>query len=142
MTASTWDKFLLLSWKNWIIQRRHPVQTLFEVLVPVLVCALLILIRGLVVVNEYTDDFRYNATVTSNIGGEIFFEFENKVLAYSPENPVLGGIVENVANGLGFTSVMPRANAIDLQSYAMTWDPFASIEFEDSLMVSSKIKFF
>lgn len=43
-----WDKFLLLSWKNWLLQWRHPLQTLIEVLAPVVFCALLVLIRSLV----------------------------------------------------------------------------------------------
>lgn len=42
------DKFLLLMWKNWILQIRHPVQTIVEIAAPVLFCALLVLIRSLV----------------------------------------------------------------------------------------------
>lgn len=42
------DKFLLLMWKNWILQIRHPVQTILEIAAPVLFCALLVLIRSLV----------------------------------------------------------------------------------------------
>uniref|UniRef100_V5I8B4 ATP-binding cassette sub-family A member 3 n=1 Tax=Anoplophora glabripennis TaxID=217634 RepID=V5I8B4_ANOGL len=42
------DKFLLLMWKNWLLQYRRPVQTLFEILAPVLFSMLLVLIRGLI----------------------------------------------------------------------------------------------
>lgn len=46
--TSSWDKFQLLLWKNWTIQKRHYIQTIFEILIPVLCCSMLILVRGLV----------------------------------------------------------------------------------------------
>ena len=42
------DKFLLLTWKNWLLQWRHKTQTVIEVLAPVLFSILLVLIRSLV----------------------------------------------------------------------------------------------
>lgn len=42
------DKFLLLMWKNWLLQYRKPLQTLVEVLAPVLFSILLVVIRSLV----------------------------------------------------------------------------------------------
>lgn len=42
------DKFLLLTWKNWLLQWRHKTQTAFEVLAPVFFSILLVLIRSLV----------------------------------------------------------------------------------------------
>lgn len=136
MTASAWDKFLLLSWKNWIIQLRHPIQTLFEVLVPVLVCALLILIRGLVEVEEFPDDLKFNPLLASNISGDVFLSYNQKVLAFSPENPVLGEIVGKVAIELGFPLVVGRENASELENYGMSFNPFVCIEFDDNLKVS------
>lgn len=35
-------------WKNWILQVRHPIQTIMEIAAPVLFCALLVVIRNLV----------------------------------------------------------------------------------------------
>lgn len=46
------DKFLLLMWKNWILQIRHPVQTVFEILVPVLFCTFLVFLRNIVASNK------------------------------------------------------------------------------------------
>lgn len=48
MADSKLGKFGLLMWKNWKLQLRHPVQTLFEILVPVFFCAILVLVRSLV----------------------------------------------------------------------------------------------
>jgi ATP-binding cassette, subfamily A (ABC1), member 3 len=134
-TASAWDKFLLLSWKNWIIQIRHPIQTIVEILVPVLVCALVILIRGLVDIEEFVDDFRYSTQVTTQINASTLKLNENLNLAYSPANPLLQNLVQNVVDDLNFNSVVPLQNATELENFAMSFVPFASIEFEDSLAV-------
>ena len=130
MTASAWDKFLLLSWKNWIIQIRHPVQTIFEVLVPVLVCALLILIRGLVDV-KVEDVKRYDSFPVNAI---LSLPDTNPILAYSPKNALLDIIVGNTAMNMRL-GVVSFDTAEELQNFASLNEPFASIEFEDSLKV-------
>lgn len=132
---SAWDKFLLLSWKNWVIQIRHPVQTVFEVLVPVFVCTLLILIRGLVDITEFPEDFRYTPFTTNAIGDVRLLAGFNQ-LAYSPQNPVLESLVNRVSEELEFPlPVEARENALDLGNWASIWSPFASIEFDDNLRV-------
>lgn len=67
MGTSNWNKFLLLFWKNWIIQKRHYVQTIFEILIPALACAVLILIRGLVDPEVYRESTVWNALPTDTI---------------------------------------------------------------------------
>lgn len=47
---------MLLMWKNWLLQWRHPFQTAVEILAPVLFSALLVLIRSLVETTNYTDN--------------------------------------------------------------------------------------
>lgn len=56
-----WAKFRLLLWKNWLIQRRHPWQSALEIVVPVLCTAVLVLLRSLVRVVEYPDEWHYPA---------------------------------------------------------------------------------
>ncbi|XP_072399805.1 phospholipid-transporting ATPase ABCA3-like isoform X2 [Diabrotica undecimpunctata] len=41
------DKFLLLMWKNWLLQYRKPIQTMIEIIAPVLFSFLLVYIRSL-----------------------------------------------------------------------------------------------
>lgn len=48
MAANSWDKFKLLMWKNFLLQWRHKIQMIIEILVPVVFSALLVLIRSLV----------------------------------------------------------------------------------------------
>lgn len=39
-------KLWLLMWKNWKLQLRHPLQTIIEIIVPVLFCIVLVLFRS------------------------------------------------------------------------------------------------
>ena len=45
--TDAWSRFKLLLWKNWTIQKRHKIQTVIEVLLPVLFASLLVIIRDL-----------------------------------------------------------------------------------------------
>lgn len=56
--ATNWEKFRLLTWKNFLLQWRRKLQTVIEILVPVLFSALLVFIRSLVIPEIYP-----NATV-------------------------------------------------------------------------------
>lgn len=135
MTASAWDKFLLLSWKNWIIQLRHPVQTAFEVFVPVAVCALLIVIRGLVEVNEFNENFLYKPEPT-NVIDFVSLNFDGiPILTYSPENDILHDLVDTAAKSVGLAGAFGFANAELLQNNATLSNPFASVEFDNSWSV-------
>lgn len=127
---------MLLTWKNWIIQIRHPIQTIFEILVPIAICAFIVLIRGLVKITEYDEDTRYPPLSTTTIGNAAWLYTVNPRLIYSPENPVFARIVNNASEGLGFTlPVLGVANSQQLLNSAKVLQPFASIEFEDSLQV-------
>lgn len=47
-STSNFSKFRLLMWKNYLLQWRHKVQAVVEILIPVLLCGILVLIRNLV----------------------------------------------------------------------------------------------
>lgn len=137
MTASAWDKFLLLSWKNWIIQLRHPIQTVFEVLVPILVCSLLIVIRSLTEVTDFPNEFRYPSQSVSNISSVLALPGFEALLFYSPKNAIIDRLVSNVALEYGLFPV-GFDTAVELENSASTINPFTSIEFADSYKVSWK----
>lgn len=58
--ASNLDKFRLLMWKNFLLQYRHKVQTVIEILVPVLFSVILVLIRSIVSPDLYPNKTVYN----------------------------------------------------------------------------------
>lgn len=57
--ATNWDKFRLLMWKNLLLQWRHKLQIIIEILVPVLFSALLVVIRSLVVPEQMPNVTHY-----------------------------------------------------------------------------------
>lgn len=59
--ATNWDKFRLLMWKNFLLQYRHKIQTIIEILVPVLFSVILILIRSIVSPDLYPEKTVYKS---------------------------------------------------------------------------------
>ncbi|XP_055602217.1 phospholipid-transporting ATPase ABCA3-like [Uranotaenia lowii] len=134
--TSNWDKFVLLLWKNWIIQLRHYLQTLFEILVPVLCCSILLLVRGLV-----DPDFIEKETIFRRLGIENLFRYdsiaENK-LVYSPQNALLDDLMKDASQSLN-VSFESYANARELESTLMERDILAGIEFDDLLKDATEL---
>lgn len=118
-----------------MIQIRHPIQTLFEVAVPIAVIALVVVIRGLVSVSETPEDTRYTAINGSLIGVSNLDGFRNR-LAYSPENVLLERLVRGVQEEFGFDDVDAFHNASLLEANGLNELPFASFEFDENLRVS------
>lgn len=46
------DKFRLLMWKNWVLLKRRPIHSLFEILYPVLLIILLVAVKSLINVEK------------------------------------------------------------------------------------------
>jgi ATP-binding cassette subfamily A (ABC1) protein 3 len=69
-----WRKFTLLMWKNWTLQRRHPIQTAVEILAPVLLASLLILIRSLVAPENFDTVTTYEPFSVEETNGTVFSE--------------------------------------------------------------------
>ena len=136
--TTAWDKFVLLSWKNWLIQIRHPVQTTFEILVPIFVCALLLFIRFYAKVTDYDKPFIYHPEEIKELNSTIISgSLANPSLFHSPNNLVLNELMKKVAKDLNleYNSYHAKSNASDLEDASDRLNPFASIEFEDDLKV-------
>lgn len=65
--ATNWEKFCLLTWKNFLLQWRRKLQTAIEILVPVLFSALLVFIRSLVVPEIYPNATTYHPFPINNL---------------------------------------------------------------------------
>lgn len=67
MATSSWDKFCLLMWKNWLLQWRHKLQAIIEILIPVLFSALLVLLRSLVDPEVFPNPTKYSPVPIDSI---------------------------------------------------------------------------
>uniref|UniRef100_A0A182WCA7 ABC transporter domain-containing protein n=1 Tax=Anopheles minimus TaxID=112268 RepID=A0A182WCA7_9DIPT len=141
MATSNWEKFVLLLWKNWILQKRHYIQTLFEILIPVLCCSILLLVRGLVD-PEYIDRNTVfkpletdRLTQLDALPKDKIFEFK---LAYSPRNDLLEEIVRNAVRSLNANDPEERltyasfTDAREMESVLAESSFLAGVEFDDS----------
>ncbi|XP_065093705.1 phospholipid-transporting ATPase ABCA3-like [Ochlerotatus camptorhynchus] len=128
-------KFGLLLEKNWIIQKRHYLQTLFEIFIPVLCCSILLLVRGLVDPDYIANVTTFRALPTDTLSQRIFIINGVPVdyrLAYSPQNPILDQIMSNAAESLNISSI-GFPNAQSMESTLMSDNILSGVEFDNSL---------
>ncbi|XP_053672343.1 phospholipid-transporting ATPase ABCA3-like [Anopheles nili] len=136
-STSRWSKFVLLLWKNWIIQKRHYIQTMFEILIPVFCCAMLIIVRGLVDPDEVLEPTIFDELHVGSLS-ELEFAFPpvSFSVAYSPQNEVLEGLLQDALQreivGLRQIFLFPTENARELESLLMQRNYICGIEFPDS----------
>ncbi|KXJ81820.1 hypothetical protein RP20_CCG016932 [Aedes albopictus] len=125
--TSNGQKFLLLMEKNWIIQKRHYLQTLFEILIPVLCCSILLLVRGLVD-PEYVD----KTTVFDPLPTDSIINRFPVYVNIDLVNVLLDRIMADVSEALNI-SVVGYPNAQAMESTLMSQNLLAGVEFGDSL---------
>ncbi|XP_034485231.1 ATP-binding cassette sub-family A member 3-like isoform X4 [Drosophila innubila] len=135
--TSNWNKFLLLLWKNWILQWSHKCQLIVDILVPAIFLALLILARTNIDI-ENKPAVRYQPLSIDNLG--LFndsmkrlknIEMPKYSLYYSPQNDVLDRVVGGAARNLGLNHT-GFGDAKTLQTSVSDSNAFAGIEFEQS----------
>uniref|UniRef100_A0A182PES6 ABC transporter domain-containing protein n=1 Tax=Anopheles epiroticus TaxID=199890 RepID=A0A182PES6_9DIPT len=137
MATSRWSKFVLLLWKNWIIQKRHYIQTVFEILIPVFCCAMLIVVRGLVDPEQVEKPTIFDRLAIGSLGDlDLVFPPVTPNLAYSPQNEVLEKFMEDALSeevkSFRKVRLMPLENARELESRLMQSNYIGGIEFPDS----------
>ncbi|KAJ4444286.1 hypothetical protein ANN_06078 [Periplaneta americana] len=88
--GSGWTKFRLLMWKNWTLQRRHPIQTAVEILAPVLLASLLVLIRSLVRPDNFDTVSEYLPFRADETNGTLFSinEIQKMFMPYLKASPL------------------------------------------------------
>jgi ATP-binding cassette subfamily A (ABC1) protein 3 len=91
--AEGWTKFVLLMWKNWTLQRRHPIQTAVEILAPVLLASLLVLIRSLVSPDNIDTVTTYEPFSVEDTNGTLFSlsEIQRKIMPLISTSPYANG---------------------------------------------------
>ncbi|XP_075973502.1 ATP binding cassette subfamily A member 3 [Anticarsia gemmatalis] len=96
---SSFDKLKLLIWKNFLLQRRHKWQTIFEIASPVIFSLFLILTRCLVDPKSKPDiNYPHFLPTYFNMSGRNLGNLttaKSGTLAFSPENPLTRNVTRN-----------------------------------------------
>ncbi|XP_065093714.1 phospholipid-transporting ATPase ABCA3-like [Ochlerotatus camptorhynchus] len=136
--TSSWNKLQLLLWKNWTIQKRHYIQTIFEILIPVLCCSMLILVRGLVDPKKIDNPTIFDP-LTANSYSNLDFQTPPVIprVAYSPKNDVLEALMNDTLENHFFSttplSLESYASSRDLEGLLVQQNYFVGVEFDDNL---------
>lgn len=137
--VNNWAKFRLLMWKNFLLMSRAKRKNIFEILIPVIFFALLVLIRIYSKPNIYPKPFDYEPLRLVNSSwpsGQKNFEW---VVAYSPQNKVLDGIMNQVQQEMNLTRIDGYDNADKLNARLAKEAnrPLAGIIFDESISMTS-----
>ena len=141
----SFEKFRILLWKNWIIQKRHWKRGLFELIFPVLLVILFTWIK-----KEYTKDFQetvldfYPKKVEDASDCFINGRTVNKI-AFSPASIWVNELVSSAFGGNvgiqleAFESSAALNKFLTPESGRTTNESLFGIEFDDSLAVNLEI---
>lgn len=134
------EKFKLLCWKNFTLQKRHPIAGLFEILFPILIVLLFTFARNNVDRENYPEiifkefppnDYNYCSFSSDSI----------RTVGVSPStNPALTELVKS-AEIFKKWKVQFFENAATLNDWLLSENAtIAGVEFDDSLAVSTIIR--
>ena len=116
--GSTWNQFLLLFWKNWTLQSRKVILTFFEILIPLVFAALLLIIRSYVEFTQYEYPIVYGSYAVNtlpptllprNVSGNSTAPPYYWQMAYAPKCKATDDIMASVVKRLrsDFVQVQP-----------------------------------
>lgn len=144
---SKFDKFVLLMWKNWILQYRRPLQTAVEIIAPVLFSFLLVVIRSLVDPEEnppkiYDPFFPIDINTFLNNGTSNSTAYlRNWTLAYSPSPNTAIDRTMDIFKAV-FANVVGYPDSAKLESHfigSTSNTTFAAFQFDDTLINGTTI---
>ena len=117
MGASGGRQFLLLLWKNWLLQKRRKVLTAFEIGLPILMSGILLVVRQLTESTPYPDARTWDPFTIETFGKDFNLprpnctsifgcaEVGHWVVAYSPNTPVTTDIIDHAASKLNLSYI-------------------------------------
>ena len=91
------NRFGLLLWKNWLLQKRKVVLTVFEVLIPVAVSLLLLLIRQTTEQTKVSEPTTWAPFNVSGLPEALDRPNGNWAVAYTPNNTVVWRVMQRVS---------------------------------------------
>ncbi|ESO83918.1 hypothetical protein LOTGIDRAFT_229502 [Lottia gigantea] len=131
MAASKGRQFILLLWKNFLIQKRKKFVTCLEILLPVFFAILLIVIRQITSATYHNEITTWNHCDVDHLPRSL-----PKKFTYTPQNDVTDKIMSDVQHKLGFTKVIGFKNENNMVDFLLmsnnTESFLGGVTFEDS----------
>lgn len=109
MHAPASSQFLLLIWKNWLLQKRAVAVTILEIGLPTLFAVILLGTRQAVSVTHHDEGILwpsfsvedFNGTLRPPSSWGVINDSSPWLLAYSPNKPVVSRVMDRVSSKLG-----------------------------------------
>lgn len=138
----SFEKFRILVWKNWTIQRRHYKGLIFEIFFPVALVILFTFTRKLYSEGELESVlFVYEENQRPSNSCAIVYDYVPSKIVFSPSSPWIDEFLKSVFKSDETFEIESFQNAAMLDDYlegtSINSVSVFGIEFEDSLLVSS-----
>ena len=98
------NQFSLLMWKNFILLKRAPVRTFFQIVMPLLFIAILVFLRAFEIKNEYKPNVTYPAFEVNKLPSDVS---KLNQIAFAPNTSDVRQVMDSVVKQLGFTRAVP-----------------------------------
>lgn len=103
------NQFSLLMWKNFILLKRAPVRTFFQIVMPLLFIAILVFLRAFKIKNEYKPKVTYPAFELNKLPLDV----SNRI-AFAPNTSGVRQVVDRVVKQLNLAHAVPFKSEEDM----------------------------
>lgn len=107
------NQFSLLMWKNFILLKRAPVRTFFQIAMPLLFITILVFLRAFKIKNEYKPNVTYPAFEVNKLPSDVL---KLNRIAFAPNTSDVRQVMDRVVKQLGFTHAVPFNSEQDMVS--------------------------
>ena len=111
------NQFSLLMWKNFILLKRAPVRTFFQIAMPLLFIAILVFLRAFKIKNEYKPNVTYPAFEVNKLPSDVS---KLNQIAFAPNTSDVKEVINNTVKQLGFTHAEPFISEEDMVNYLVS----------------------
>ncbi|KAL3853225.1 hypothetical protein ACJMK2_016781 [Sinanodonta woodiana] len=125
--ASLGRQFVLLLWKNFVLQKRKVCVTVFEIIIPIAFALLLVVIRSL----SDSQYINHNTNYSTSDPASYNVAKENYTLLYAPNTTVINNIMAMVNTSLGVETVTGFNTEKELETeYSISNNVWAGVAFK------------
>ena len=111
------NQFSLLMWKNFILLKRAPVRTFFQIAMPLLFIAILVFLRAFEIKNEYKPNVTYPAFEVNKLPSDVS---KLNQIAFAPNTIDVQKVINDTVKQLGFTHAKPFKSEEDMVSFLVS----------------------